>query len=229
MRFSYNFKNISIAALLLLLIVGTMWLLVAIKRSPFALQYPLIYFALFMILAIIFVIVGKRADKFDRGEEGEMKIHNKLLSFLPETFTPLHDILIGNTGNIDEVVVSPFGIWTFEVKNYKNGEITYKNGKLCINNHTMHKDGLGQAYREAEELRSFINEDLGLFIPVTPVLVFANTRDKMKFGMHEINGVHVIGIGWLDKFFTEQNMTERITDDQCARIMERLKSFKSVI
>jgi hypothetical protein len=82
--------------------------------------------AVVLILAIIgFVIYGvSRNTPEHKGKEGELHVHN-ILAQLPEGYTVLDDVVLktnGGTTQIDHVVVSKYGVFAIETKNYR-GEI----------------------------------------------------------------------------------------------------------
>ena len=82
--------------------------------------------AVVLILAIIgFVIYGvSRNTPEHKGKEGELQVHN-ILAQLPEGYTVLDDVVLktnSGTTQIDHVVVSKYGVFAIETKNYR-GEI----------------------------------------------------------------------------------------------------------
>ncbi len=76
---------------------------------------------LVIIIAIIFFFFKLDFSKV-KGSFGEFKVHTQL-SFLGSDFISLNDILIknpnGTTTQIDHVVLSEYGIFVIETKNYK--------------------------------------------------------------------------------------------------------------
>ena len=79
--------------------------------------------ALLVVGFVIFRTV-KRSPKH-KGKVGEMRVHN-ILSQLPDDYTVLDDVVLktaNGTTQIDHVVVSKFGVFAIETKNYR-GEIS---------------------------------------------------------------------------------------------------------
>ena len=230
MRLSYTFQQVLKAVLLISLIVYTVWLLFLLHNSPFARNFPVVYGGVFVLFFILEVLAYKIAMPFAIGQGGEAIVH-ALLRNLPRAYVSLHDVTLGEKGNIDEVVISPNGIWTLEVKNYKDGEITFENGVLCRNHYPINGDGkpLTQAYAEAINLQNHIRETLELYVPVTPVLIFANSKNTMKFGLEPINGVFVIGVDWLQKLLVPPNLPSRITPENCVAISDELRKYTSIM
>lgn len=230
MRFSYNFKNIFLGTLLIVSIclVLSLLLLKDIRTSYLATHFPLVYVGLFVLFLVIGWYTWRMISNFEKGDDGEMKVH-RLLANLPSNYYSLHDVTLSNKGNIDEVVIAPAGIWTIEVKNCKDGEISFRNNLLCINGSPLEGKDLKQAYAEAEVFQDFIREFLGLYTPVSPVLVFANPKNTMQFGFHGINGVQVIGFKLLIELLQEPNMPNRLTPEQCVAVRDEIKKYTRVI
>jgi Nuclease-related domain len=229
MRFSYNFKNSFFGTLLLLLICLVLYLYLLIRTSYFATHFTLLYIGIFALLILALWYFWRLVSNFEKGQEGEMKVDWRLAK-LPSNYYSLHDVTLGNNGNIDEVVIAPTGIWTIEVKNSKKGgEITFHNGLLLRNGYPLEGKDLKQAYHEALELQNFIHESLRLSLPVSPVLVFANPKDKVRFGLKEIQGVQVIGINWLINLLKEPNMPIRLTPEQCVAVRDEMKKHTSIV
>lgn len=76
---------------------------------------------LFLILLIILVILKLNSTKI-KGTFGEAKV-NIQVSFLGSEYISIHDLMIknskGNTSQIDHLVLSEYGIFVIETKNYK--------------------------------------------------------------------------------------------------------------
>ena len=75
-----------------------------------------------MTLVLILVILFKINSSKIKGSVGEFKVNTRL-NFLGNEYISLNDILIkssnGNTSQIDELVLSEYGIFIIETKNYK--------------------------------------------------------------------------------------------------------------
>ena len=79
-----------------------------------------------LILTLIaFVVFGVlRNIPEHKGKEGEVHVHN-ILAQLPKGYTVLDDIVLktnNGTTQIDHVVVSKYGVFAIETKNYR-GEV----------------------------------------------------------------------------------------------------------
>ena len=75
-----------------------------------------------IFIVLILVIVFKINSSKIKGSVGEFKVNTRL-NFLGNEYISLNDILIkssnGNTSQIDELVLSEYGIFIIETKNYK--------------------------------------------------------------------------------------------------------------
>lgn len=90
------------------------------------------FFILVVIVAVISVISRERSrDPLYQGEEGENQVAY-ILSKLPKDYYVINNVIIpskNGTSQIDHVVVSPFGIFVIETKNYKGWIFGYENNK----------------------------------------------------------------------------------------------------
>ena len=75
-----------------------------------------------IFIVLILVIVFKINSSKIKGSVGEFKVNTRI-NFLGNEYISLNDILIkssnGNTSQIDELVLSEYGIFIIETKNYK--------------------------------------------------------------------------------------------------------------
>src|SRR6266566_6081336 len=179
MRLSYNRKQIFIALLAIAISCIVMYELIdLLLKGRVATVWVLPIIGMIIFVGLFIPFAKEYLDGFRIGEDGEQFVERLLAHNLPATYVCLHDLTLpGNKGNIDEAVISPYGIWTLEVKNSSvGGEITFQNELLYKNHYPLEGKGLKQAYAEAKHLEEFIKESLGLAVPVHPVLVFANTK-----------------------------------------------------
>ena len=144
--------------------------------------------------------------------EGENDVY-KILKQLPQEYKVLHDFVDGKRGNIDYVVVGSTGIWTIEVKNYKEQNVD--NQYLA--------QYLAQAYAEAKTL-----SDL-LLLPVNSILVFTNPNTIIHFGLNKQKGVYVIGNKWLLDFIQNEKYGLPMSPGQCDRAYREIKKYTSQI
>lgn len=84
-----------------------------------------LWIVLLVLIAVIFAIVKTRKTTtagLDKGAIGEKRV-NDLLNTLGKDYTVYHDLYVkkpdGTTSQIDHVVLSPFGIFVIETKNFR--------------------------------------------------------------------------------------------------------------
>lgn len=161
------------------------------------------FVATYFFIAVLVVLAyrfykedDKASDDYYRGRRGEGIILEELKK-LPDGFHVLCDVKIHSPYNIDYVVLGPTGIFTVEVKSH-SGEIGYENGRVTINGKVpKEKDFLRQAKSEAQAISDFLKERVNRQYWVTPVLVFSNVAATMRFGLKPVDGVSVVGKGFL--------------------------------
>ena len=143
------------------------------------------------ILIFIFYFLWYDSAK-QKGKRGEMRV-SYVLSQLPEEYTVLNDLVFRTnkgTTQIDHIVVSQYGIFTIETKNYRGEiygddkrnewtqiivtDVTYakkwwKTYTYVTKNHFYNpvKQSLGHVYRIKEVLSGYPN------LKIVPVVVFA--------------------------------------------------------
>lgn len=155
----------------------------------------------YTLIAIAAVLVYKFykeddriSENYYRGRMGEKEIFEEL-SKLPDEFRVFCDVSIHPPYNIDFVVLGPTGIYTIEAKSHQ-GEVWYTGGKITINGSIPEeKDFLRQSKAEALSVNAFLKDKTGNDHFVIPVLAFS--RATMRFGLHPLDGVYVIGRGFL--------------------------------
>ncbi len=144
-----------------------------------------------------------RKWKAARGLEGEREVF-ETLSKLPDTYSVFRGLNTTNKYDIDFLVIGPTGVFAIEVKSHK-GILEFDGEKLKINSqHFKEKDILRQAFKNAMDLNSFLKEQAGIDIFVTPVIIFSDQKTYLKFGMKKIKNVYVINNKWTIELLTKQ-------------------------
>lgn len=77
---------------------------------------------LLIVLVVAFIVWSalRNTPKY-KGKEGELHVHN-ILAQLPKEYTILDDVMMktnSGTTQIDHVVVSRYGVFAIETKNYR--------------------------------------------------------------------------------------------------------------
>lgn len=201
--------------LLLVIIDLAMYLAGKVKTTGNPNESLIVLFVDLVLLVLAFPIL-KIWLNFMKGDSGEMDIKFTLSKL--RGYCCLSDVVVGNNGNIDSVLIGPTGIWTVEVKNLKE--------KVIIHDRYLDKD-INQAIAEKISLQNYLLQN-GIKVPVTPVLVFANKRTRLNFGMRPVNGVYVIGKGWLVELVTKHS-TGYFPPQLCDQIIKILKPKTSII
>jgi hypothetical protein len=102
--------------------------------------------------------------------------------------------------------------------------------KLCINGSFFAGiDPLAQTYAESLAIQAYLRQTQNVLLPVTPILVFANPKVKMRFGQHKQRGVYVIGIRWLNDLIQDSLVDNRLTPHLCSALHASLKKYCSDI
>ena len=125
------------------------------------------------IAAISFRRLLPIARRLNRGERGELHVSDVLDELRVDGYRPIHDI-VGESFNIDHVLVGPGGVFAIETKfRSGRGEITFRNGEgLFVGNRAEEKDCLKQARGNAATVAQIITETCGRRDWVTPLVVF---------------------------------------------------------
>jgi hypothetical protein len=114
----------------------------------------------FILLAILFKIFYP----IIKGKVGEAAVKKNLKTLSPEEYIHIHDIMIPSrdgTTQIDHVVVSPYGIFVVETKNYEGWIYGSENSKYwtqVLNKNSKHKffNPLRQNYGHVKALEQLL-------------------------------------------------------------------------
>lgn len=199
MKLVYTSKEIikSFTKLILVLFIGYLYV-----KWPFYnyLHYSWFFWLWLVGLLVLVTLFGEFTRNINnrvRGEDAEEEVIEKLED-LPNDFVILPNLVMGNSGNIDDVVVGPTGIWTIEAKSH-SGYITFDGVELRRDGESFETDFLKQAWAESYRVRDILEQDLKCRFTVQPVIVFSDPDATLRFGFRKINGIYVIGYNWLNK------------------------------
>ena len=192
------------------------------------------------LYVIIAVVVGGAiilkwwySSPIYKGKEGESRVHNILMQ-LPDDYVILDDIVLQTnrgTTQIDHIVVSKYGVFAIETKNYRGEiygddnrkewtqmiitDVTYtkkwwKTYTYVTKNHFYNpvKQSLGHAFRIKELLTAFPH------VKIVPIVVFAGDAvlsnvDSRHHVIYEKNLLDVIG-GYRTIYLTDDGVQEVI-------------------
>lgn len=129
---------------------------------------------LYILLIIICVIVRRK-----RGAIGEWKVARRLERLPEDRYRVLNDVMLktrnGHTTQIDHVVVSIYGIFVIETKNYSGwitgGEDSEYWTKNVYGNKYQFRNPILQNNSHARAVRNVISE-IGMF-PIVPIVAFS--------------------------------------------------------
>ena len=156
-----------------------------------------------LLLAYFVYKKYKTADQFSlnyiNGWRGEKKTIKYLSEVLPETFTIFPHIKLSNKKwDIDCVVVGPTGVFTLEIKSHR-GVIGWINSWLTKNGYPVEKDFIKQASGQADGLKKYLLQQLGIEFFVNPLVIFSSEDAILRLGMRTLGGVNIIKNDWLKK------------------------------
>jgi len=185
----YFFRILGLVILPLFII----WLLLQITSEP------MVIVGASLILVLLLISVGKnlfdrlmyKSRLFFKGRAGEGEV-GKILKNLSDDFAIFQSLIInGKRGDIDYVVIGTTGIFVIEVKSH-GGKIYYNGEGLTINGKPSRKDFVGQALRNAFNLKKYLRKKLNKNFFINSMLVFSNDHATVNIGPKPINSVHVI-------------------------------------
>lgn len=161
---------------------------------------------LFVIFVILFCFLAWYGSARQKGKRGE-KLVAQVLSQLPEEYITLNDVVLptaNGTTQIDHIIVSKYGVFTIETKNYRGDiygddnrqewtqlivtEVTYskkwwKTYTYVTKCHFYNpvKQSVGHAFRIQERLKEFPQ------IKVVPIVVFTGAAT-----LENVNSCHCV-------------------------------------
>ncbi len=172
-------------------------------------------------LAIVFILLRRttRAPLF-RGSIGENRV-SRILSTLPENYHLIDNVIIPSqtgTTQIDHVVVSPYGIFVIETKNYTGWVFGSENSyhwkeTFRTTGRTFFRNPVKQNWAHVYALAELLELDKNVFIPV---VVFS---DSSSLGVQ--SSVPVIYMSQL-KDFVLCHQQEILSIEEVERIAERV-------
>jgi len=159
--------------------------------------------------------------KFAKGIRGEKNVYS-ILKSLPDDFIIWRDYKQKDwSTDIDFIIIGPTGIFSIEVKSHK-GEITMGTNVLLRNGKPFEKDILFQAKSGSILLTDFLRSR-NIYLPeIQSIIVFSNKNIEIHFGLKPINGIFVIGAGWLVELIQKDMNKGILTIDQIEQVKRSL-------
>ena len=214
-----------------------------------------------VVLVLILSLVLKSSKKpayhnntLDRGKAGENNV-SFILRSLPPEYHVINDVIIPDQGatddryttQIDHVVVSPYGIFVIETKNYSGwifGNEDSKQWKQTFKTTEAHylynpiKQNWGHTYALAERLKLRIkffkpivvfSDDCELHVEsTTPVVYMSQLRDLILSYTQEI--ISQDDVEWIYNWLSKLNLfAENLEEEHVQSIGERFIKKESVL
>ncbi len=171
---------------LLLISVGILFAITLLEWYKWFLNEPPrpILYTVFLVIGFIICFYKllqykKTAHKIKQGLSGERFIAEILDTFRVKGCKVYHDFSI-EYGNIDHIVVNPFGIFTIETKTIskkidKNDKINYDGNIIKFESERYLESPIDQAKTEASCLKKYLNKNIpGIKIRIQPIVVYPN-------------------------------------------------------
>ncbi len=192
---------------------------------------------LFVVIVVLFCFLAWYNSARQKGKRGE-KLVSQVLSQLPEEYVILNDVVLPTTNGttqIDHIVVSRYGVFTIETKNYRGDiygddnrqewtqlivtEVTYtkkwwKTYTYVTKSHFYNpvKQSVGHALRIQERLKEFPQ------IKVVPIVVFTGAAT-----LENVNSSHYVV--YIEQLLSAINNYKSafLTDNDVQRIVNILQ------
>lgn len=147
----------------------------------FKISYNPQMFTVVAIIVTIFYIIKipeaiKNIKNMQLGRDGECIVAESLEELRSIGYKIYNDI-VGESFNIDHVVVGPGGVFTIETKTYRkrvgaNPQVHYDGNVIKIDGAVYPKDAIQQAKGQMYWLEGFIKDKVKLTMNVIPVVIF---------------------------------------------------------
>lgn len=145
----------------------------------------------FIFVIAIFLIYGRIKGN---GKVGEASVALRL-KLLPKEYITINDVIVENNGyssQIDHVVVSPYGIFVIETKNYNGWISGHQNAQQWTQNIYGHKhkfyNPVIQNQGHVRALQSWLKPTFGT-LPFIPIIAFTG-RARLMLSLIDANVVH---------------------------------------
>lgn len=179
---------------------------------------------LFLLLALtVAIIAGKLIAPKARGKLGEAAVGAKLAKLPKEEYAVFNDIMIQTargTAQIDHVVVSKYGIFVIETKNYKGwilgGESSEQWTKNVYGKKYYFRNPIKQNYGHIKALEGVLELPASVFVPI--VVFSRRATIKVKTSQHVIYAAQL-----LNTIKSYQQLV--LTSDDVQRIVKKLEEL----
>lgn len=152
-----------------------------------------------------------------KGFLGEASISTLLHGLDKEEYKILHNVMIRaglGTTQIDHIIVSRYGIFVIEVKNYKGWILGSENGREWTQSVYGHKNRfmnpIHQNYGHVKAIESLLHEYDIFGVPIIPIVTFPGDA-TLKV---DVNRALVVKWGNLNNTIRENSSTEYLSKEQ---------------
>jgi hypothetical protein len=141
---------------------------------------PKVYTALTILISPFCIykvyLIRKQLKQLRLGRDGERAVGQYLEELRVKGYRVLHDI-VGNSFNVDHVILSPKGIFVVETKTISKPEkgdakVCVSDDKLLLNGKAMDRDPIVQVKAASNWIAELLKESTGKNFSVKPVVVF---------------------------------------------------------
>ncbi|MDD2680754.1 MAG: nuclease-related domain-containing protein [Patescibacteria group bacterium] len=165
------------------IVVFVIWAIVIISWLSiyFKISYNPQIFTIAAILVTIFFAIKipaaiKNIKNMRLGRDGECIVAESLEELRSVGYKIYNDI-VGESFNIDHIIVGPGGVFTIETKTYRkrvgtNPQVNYDGNVIKIDGAVYPKDAIQQAKGQMYWLEGFIKDKVKLTMNVIPVVIF---------------------------------------------------------
>lgn len=158
------------------------------------------------------------------GAVGEIAIHQVAMTYLDDNYHVLTDIVLkaqNGTTQIDQIIVSKFGIFVVEVKNYKGwifgNEKDAQWTQALTSGKYRFQNPLRQNYKHVKSLQSLLNNPDNFF---KSMIVFLEADFKTEFPENVVN----TGTDYFN--FIQKHQTVLLSDDEVKIIVDKIISHR---
>lgn len=200
---------------------------------------PLIFLGILILLFILnlfsSVSNGRKQETWDeqdydyvsnrKGRIGEAYIHD-VLEQLPEEYNVLEDVILkkqdGTTTQIDHLVISKYGLFAIETKNYSGDIYGYENQKewtqiIGYSSKTKFYNPIKQSNSHVYEIRKQLSD--WQYLKIIPIVVFVGSADlsNVQADSHVIYGNDLLSTiyGYKTIYLSDhdvENITNKINE-----------------
>ena len=195
---------------------------------------------IFLVFIFLLIFLNRLTVKI-KGERGEKKVSH-ILAALPEQYKIINNVLIPtitSTTQIDHIVLSPYGIFVIETKNYKGWIFGNENKEFWIqvifNYKTKFRNPIQQNMGHIKALKHLLRDFEN--IPFISIIAFADKctlKTNIKSGVIYFSEINKTILGYKKEVLSASKIAEAYQIIQKANIVDEnyralhVKTAKSI-